>query len=235
MKAGMPALANVLIYDSDTRGRETLVYGFEGDGVKAAAAVAADELSTLLSAHRPQIVVVTLREDKDEDSQGAVAFLRSLAEAEETRSMPCLVLGPGDTLPEELRALLGGISFIALPAFVRDVITACKLLVSGSPSTGEEGQSELKGTLSDYGLYFVVRTMVGLARSGIVQVERGNRKGGDPVLRRRRCFRAGWAAAGSRGLASAPPVGGRYAGNQVPSRGAPGPVPAERRGVARRL
>jgi hypothetical protein len=173
MKVVMSPLAHVLIYDSDTRGRETLVYGFEGDGVKAAAAAATAELPTLIAGHRPQIVVFTLRGD----SRAAVAFVKSMAETEETRSIPRLVLGPAEALPEELRVLPGGTSFLALPAFVRDVITVCKLLVCGSPRTGENGQSELSGALSDYGLHFIVRTMVGLARSGIVQVERGNRKG----------------------------------------------------------
>jgi hypothetical protein len=173
----MSRLANVLIYDSDTRGRETLVYGFEGEGVKVASAAARAELPLLIANARPQVIILTLRDD----SAGAVELIRSLAEIDEARDIPRLVLAPAEGIPEELRAAT---SFIALPAFVRDVITAAKLLVGGSPSPRPEGESgqpdgmtELSGALSEYGLYFIVRTMVGLGRSGIVQVERGNRKG----------------------------------------------------------
>ena len=172
----MSRLANVLIYDSDTRGRETLVYGFEGEGVKVAAAAARAELPLLIANARPQVIILTLRDD----SAGAVELIRSLAETDDARDIPRLVLAPADGIPDELRTAT---SFIALPAFVRDVITAAKLLVGGSPSTRAEGESqpdgmtELSGALSEYGLYFIVRTMVGLGRSGIVQVERANRKG----------------------------------------------------------
>jgi CheY-like chemotaxis protein len=173
MKADMPLLANVLVYDSDARGRETLVYGFEGEGVKAAAAATGEEVPALIAGARPQVLILTVREAGAE-----VELVRSLAEGEETRAIPRLVLAPSDTLPDELRT--SG-SFIALPAFVRDVLTASKLLAAGTTRAGAdnqaEGQIELSGALSEYGLYFILRTMVGLGRSGIVQVERGNRKG----------------------------------------------------------
>jgi hypothetical protein len=173
----MPRLAHVLIYDSDSRGRETLVYGFEGEGVKAAAAAARAELPLLIASARPQVLILTVRDD----SAGAIELIRSLLETPDSKDIPRLLLAPPEGLPEELRA---SSSFIPLPAFVRDVITAAKLLAGGSPRPGTEvepgrpeGSSELTGALSEYGLYFIVRTMVGLRRSGFVQVERGNRKG----------------------------------------------------------
>ena len=170
MKADMPRLANVLILDSDNRGRETLVYGFEGEGVKAAAAAVTAEVPGLILSTHPQVLILTLRENNPD----LVEFVKLLAESADTGAIPRLVLAHAEGFPPELR---GTSSFIALPAFVRDVITAAKLLVGGSARPGEDGQSELAGALSEYGLYFILRTMVGLGRSGFVQVERGSRKG----------------------------------------------------------
>ena len=65
------------------------------------------------------------------------------------------------------------------------------------PWPGEDGQSELAGALSEHGLYFILRTMVGLGRSGFVQVERGKPQRRAPILRGGPGSGPGGVAAGS--------------------------------------
>jgi hypothetical protein len=181
MTAVMPRLTHVFIHDSDLRERETLVYGFEGDGIKAVSATETDDLAAAVVSQSPQVVIVAVRSD----DPAALAPAKALAESDRTRDIPRLVLTSSREAAQQLRSAGGPISFLPLPAFVRDVITAAKLLVGGAatsspPAPDEKGgsaQGELSGALSEYGLYFIVRTMVGLGRSGIVQVERGGRKG----------------------------------------------------------
>ena len=173
----MSRLSHVFLFDSDAKGRDTLVYGLEGDAVSVRAPGSQEEaLRTLPQAPRPDVIIAVLR---DADGE-AVDLLRNIAAGDATRVIPRLVLAATDQLPAEVRVLAGPQSFIPLPAYVRDVITAAKLLSAAAPAapTGQpESESRVEGTLSDYGLLFIVRTMVGLHRSGVVHVERGHRKG----------------------------------------------------------
>jgi hypothetical protein len=115
--------------------------------------------------------VVVLREP----FQDGLDFLRWIASSEETRAIPRLVLA-SDAAEADLQAL-GERNLLPLPGFVRDAITATRLLANTSPGADEGNEGELSGSLSDYGLYYVMRTMMGLRRSGIVTLERANRKG----------------------------------------------------------
>jgi hypothetical protein len=142
---------------------------------------AAEALALTQSVARPDVLVVVLRGTED---QGWF-LLRQVAAVEDLRGMPRLVLSAAAELPGELRQLPGETHFLPLPAYVRDVITACKLLAAGRPGGSAAGETaapngqepQLVGTLSEYGLLFLVRTMVGLCRSGTILVERANRRG----------------------------------------------------------
>jgi hypothetical protein len=176
----MSRLSQVLLFDSDSRGRDTLSYGFEGESVSTQRPTdAAEAIALTQGVSRPDVLVVVLRGTED---QGWF-LLRQVSAVEDLRSLPRLVLAAAAELPGELRQLPGDTHFLPLPAYVRDVITACKLLAGGRPASGTEAGAangegtQLVGTLSEYGLLFIVRTMVGLGRSGTVQVERANRKG----------------------------------------------------------
>ena len=173
MKAAMPRLTSVLIYDNDLRGRETLVYGFEGDGIKVTSASETDDLPAVIRAQKPQVLILTMRGD------GPHPAVARLTDSEEGRDLPRLVLASSRAAvgAADGAGASGAKGFLLLPAFVRDVITAAKLLVGGVGDDKADAQSELQGALSEYGLYFIVRTMVGLGRSGIVAVERSGRKG----------------------------------------------------------
>src|SRR6185436_15661872 len=87
--------------------------------------------------------------------------------------VPVLMLGP-PSMREEARAARA--ELLPLPVFVRDVLTAAKVLV-GLPEADENQETELSGALSDYGLFYLLRTMLGLGRSGILQIERATRRG----------------------------------------------------------
>jgi hypothetical protein len=172
----MSRLSQVLLFDSDTKGRDILAYGFEGDAVSARVANTVDEAMALAAQAAPDALVAAWRSTQD----GTWELLRRFSADESLRGIPRLALAAALDLPAELRELPGSTSFLPLPAFVRDVVTAAKLLV-GTAHGGSQGDPEvtgaLAGALSDFGLLFIVRTMVGLRRSGIVQVERAHRKG----------------------------------------------------------
>jgi CheY-like chemotaxis protein len=171
----MPRLSSVLVIDSDSKGLEALTYGFESEGVKTAGASSAEAAQRLLREARearPQVVIATAREPGDE----ALALLQALAGAEDTRDLPRLLLAPAPLeagAEAELRA--AGTAVLPLPTFARDVITAARLIAC--TTLGADDAPELRGMLSDYGLFYFARTMIGLGRSGIVQLERANRKG----------------------------------------------------------
>ena len=168
----MPRLCHAILYDADDKGRETLAYGFEVDGLKITAAKRVDEFERALTSAAAEAVVVVLRDDDDR----AIPLLRALAENPQHAQLPRLVLADAATLPESVAQmnLPGPRGFLPLPAFVRDVVTAAKLLAGGAARAEE---TSLEGALSDFGLFFILRTMVALGLSGIVEVERSTRKG----------------------------------------------------------
>ena len=171
----MPRLCHAILYDADDKGRETLAYGFEVEGLKVTATGRVDDFErALTAAPAPEAVIVVLREDDDR----AIPLLRALAEGWQTVALPRLVLADADVLPEEVAQmnLPGPSGFLPLPAFVRDVVTAAKLLAAGAARPLDE-ETALEGALSDFGLFFILRTMVALGLSGIVELDRSNRKG----------------------------------------------------------
>jgi hypothetical protein len=172
----MSRLSQVLLFDSDTRGRDILAYGFEGDAVSARVANTVAEAMDAAADTPPDVLVAVWRSTQDDSWE----LLRRFSADESLRAIPRLALSAAVDLPAELRELPGSTSFLPLPAFVRDVVTAAKLLVgitAGAAQSDPEVTGALSGTLSEFGLLFIVRTMVGLRRSGIVQVERAHRKG----------------------------------------------------------
>ncbi len=179
----MPRLRTAIVYDADPQGLATLAYGFEIDGIKAAASSDAAEAQSALTAAAAQAAVLIVRPGDIEGER----LVRLLAEAPAHAQLPRLVLANSETPPGELAGLHGPAGFLPLPAYVRDVITAAKLLAGGAAAgrppfheavDGDPAKATvLEGALSDFGLFFIVRTMVGLGLSGVVEVERGNRKG----------------------------------------------------------
>jgi CheY-like chemotaxis protein len=167
----MPRLSTVLLLDTDPNGRETLTYWFEDDGIKVSAVLSDAQAVERLRSEQPQVVVVVLH---DQDEQN-LELVRALGRTAENPAVPLLVLGPA-ALQAKIQAVGAG-AFLPLPAFARDAVTAAKLLAGSIASVGDPDAAELQGALSDYGLFFVVRTMLALGRSGIISVERASRRG----------------------------------------------------------
>ncbi|HEY0710634.1 MAG TPA: hypothetical protein VGG33_27775 [Polyangia bacterium] len=165
----MSRLSHAIVYDTDTKGLEALAYGFEIDGVKVTSSAQSAQVRSHITASTGEVVIAVMR---DEDADG-IQFVRGLAEDSATQKVPRLLLASAG-LPDQVAGLAGPSKFLPLPAFVRDVVTAAKLLAGGA-ADGEEKSFE--AALSEIGLFFTVRTMVGLGLSGIVEVERGQRKG----------------------------------------------------------
>jgi hypothetical protein len=161
----MPRLSAVTVIDRDPRGREALGYGLEADGCRVTTSA---EYVPPAGGEPPEVAVVVARDP----AEPALALARSLRSAGDGRGLPVVVLGP-PALRGEARAI-PGVDFLPLPAYVRDVATACKLLAAAEPAGDEPAVS---GALSDFGLYFLLRTLLGLGRSAVLQVERGNRRG----------------------------------------------------------
>jgi hypothetical protein len=170
----MGRLSAALIVDADPKGLEALTYGFEGDGCRVASTGAYASVPPMLSGPgQPQLAVVVLREQ----AAPGVALIRGLRDSAPTRNLPLLVLGAA-ALEAEVRAAAPGVDFLLLPVFVRDALTAGKMLIAmHEVNPGGAPETDIEGSLSDYGLFFLVRTMIGLGRSGILHLERGNRRG----------------------------------------------------------
>src|SRR5689334_6687649 len=161
-----------LVVDADPRGLEALGYGFEGEGWQPTLTPDYAGAHDAAARSAPQLAVVVVR---DPSGPGLTA-LRDLRAGSSAAALPVLVLGP-ESLRNEVRAISCA-DFLALPAYVRDVLTASKLLTAVYQTSGRtDDEAGMTGSLSDYGLFFLLRTMVSLGRSGILQVERANRRG----------------------------------------------------------
>jgi Domain of unknown function (DUF4388) len=162
-----------LIVDADPKGLEALVYGFQGADWRITACPTPETASLLVKATGAEIVVIASRSDHEK----AHALIRQIRAKEAFRTLPVLVLGPEDLrkpLKESRDAEL-----LPLPAFVRDVLTASQLLVEAGVAAAQKPGEEpsfappfaATTTLS------LIRTLAGLARSGVLQLERKGRHG----------------------------------------------------------
>lgn len=167
----MPRLSAALIVDTDPKGLEALAYGFTRDGCRVTSCADVTSATDLMQSASPEVLVVAIREPVAD----AFSLIAHLRQEPATARLPIVALGP-PTVRDAVRSQRADL--LPLPAFVRDVLTACKLLVALEPEQPEPiDEGVVRGALSDYGLFFVVRTMMGLGRSGIVQVERASRRG----------------------------------------------------------
>ena len=162
-----------LIVDADSKGLESLVYGFQGAEWRITPCPTPETASLLVKASGAEIVVVASRTDHEK----AHALIRQLRGKEAFRTLPVLVLGP-----EELRNPLkerGDVDLLPLPTFVRDVLTASQLLVAASATAAlKPGEEPVFATdITTMTTLSLVRTMNGLARSGLLHLERKGRHG----------------------------------------------------------
>ncbi|MBN2575353.1 MAG: DUF4388 domain-containing protein [Deltaproteobacteria bacterium] len=168
----MPSPHAALIVDPDPRGLESLVYGFQGAEWRMTACPSPETASLLVKASGAHIVVVASRTDHEKTH----TLARQLRAKEAFRTLPVLVLGP-----EELREPLGqypDVDLLVLPAFVRDVLTACELLVSAGTAAQKPGQEPcFVSPISRAKTMSLMRSMNGLSRSGQLRLVRRGRWG----------------------------------------------------------
>jgi hypothetical protein len=162
-----------LIVDSDPKGLESLVYGFQGAAWRITACPAPETASLLVKAAGARILVVASRVGHDK----VHTLVRQLRSRESYRTLPVLVLGP-----EELREPFKkheDVDFLPLPAFVRDVLTATQLLVGTAVTPVQKPGEEpcFEDSITAQGTLSLVRTMSGLARSGSLHLVRKGRHG----------------------------------------------------------
>jgi hypothetical protein len=169
----MARTSAALLVDPDLRGLESLVYGFQCADWRSTACPATETAPLLVKASAADIVVVAVREPYDK----TLTLLRLLRSDEANRALPLLVMGPASLRSSVLGC--GPIDFLPTPVFVRDVITASRILVAlGAQHTHEHGREpRINGTLADFGFFSIIRVMNGLLRSGVLQVERANHRG----------------------------------------------------------
>lgn len=149
-----------------------MTFAFEREGCRVTSSGAATTIDDLVRTDAPDVLVVSTRGRVTD----AAAVAEEVKRVTATRRVPAVVLGePG--LREAVTAV-EDFDFLPLPVFVRDVITAARLrLALGTAPTDASTERAVYGTLSEYGSFFLIRTLLGLRRSAIVQLERGNRRG----------------------------------------------------------
>ena len=162
-----------LIVDSDPKGLESLVYGFQGAGWRITACPAPTTASLLVKASGAQIVVIASRAGDDKMH----TLLRQLRGRDAHRTLPVLLLGPKD-LREPIK-VHGDVDLLPFPAFVRDVLTAAQLLVGAGVAAAQRPGEEprFEDSITALGTLSLVRTMNGLARSGSLHLVRKGRHG----------------------------------------------------------
>jgi len=70
----------------------------------------------------------------------------------------------------------GASGFLAVPAFIRDVVAACRLALVGRRAPGQAAPAT-ESRLSDYGgVFYLLRAMAATDGSAVLRLERGNRR-----------------------------------------------------------
>src|SRR5258708_10446173 len=171
----MNQLSLLLLVDSDRKGLEALTYGFEREGCAVAGTIDPALAPELARTTTPQLAVISLHEP---DPQG-LNLISGLREQPGTRDLPVVTVGPASLRRAAMAA--GASDFLSTPLFVRDVVSVGKLMLlmrGALAASAADGEVELSTRLSEYyGLYYLIRALAGACRSGILQLNRGNKKG----------------------------------------------------------
>jgi hypothetical protein len=162
-----------LIVDTDPKGLESLIYGFQGAEWRMTACPSPETASLLVKASGAEIVVVASRHEHDRIH----ILVRHLRSKEAFRTLPVLVLGPEDLRPSLKES--GEVDLLTLPAFVRDVLTSSELLVATRATAAHKPGEEpcFQAPITSTRTLSLVRSMNGLCRSGHLRLERNGRVG----------------------------------------------------------
>jgi hypothetical protein len=161
----MSLLPRILVVGDDRRTVEAVRLGFERDGFSVTAAPAIEPAS--VDARLGLIVA---------SATGADVALSSLRQAAAVRGggfeVPVLYVGNGVGRGPAITA--GADEVIEHPAFVRDVVTIGRLMANHPADV----RGHWVGQLADsVGVYYLVRAISSLGRSGVLTMSRGLRRG----------------------------------------------------------
>jgi CheY-like chemotaxis protein len=169
---------SLLVVDSDTRGLETLTFGFEREGCLVTTTGDPRRAELLARTANPALAIVALR-DPEKASLEAIAGLREIAV-----DLPIVAIGPSSLRTSAVAA--GATDFLTLPVFLRDAISVGRLSVHTSDAARKnaadkrprgDADGDIQMRLSEhYGLFYLLRAMAAAERTGILQLARGNRR-----------------------------------------------------------
>jgi CheY-like chemotaxis protein len=152
--------SSLILVDADLHGLETLTYGFEREGCKVTRTSDLSRAVQLSRSGSPALAVVMLREP----TQTALDVISALHGIH--RKMPILALG--DAALQTTARAAGASDYLRTPTFIRDVVNVAKM-----SAYGDAGE----GLLSEYhGLFYILRAMSAIGRSGVLRLARGPRR-----------------------------------------------------------
>jgi DNA-binding response OmpR family regulator len=162
---------SLLLVDPNPDGLETLTYGFEREGANVSATSDLTAAPKLVDAATPALVVVALRAGA---SAGLDVIKRLRTGGHAIPHVALLALGQPE---QQVAARAAGASgFLAVPAFIRDVVAACRLALVGRRAPGQAAPAT-ESRLSDYGgVFYLLRAMAATDGSAVLRLERGNRR-----------------------------------------------------------
>jgi len=165
-------LENIFIVDSLPSGRETLEWALERAGAEAITSGLAEATATATSlAAKAQLAVVALRTSDFRELE----LVRALAQPGPAPRPPVLVLGPEPA--REKATLSGAALFLSTPLYIRDAINAARLAAAAGKDS-RRAEFEVKERLALFeGLYQLVRALLSLQRSFIVELRNGRHRG----------------------------------------------------------
>lgn len=156
----------IIVADADSKNAGLLAFGFEREGMAAVVAHAAADVGALVASGDVDAIVLSL------GSTGlltnAVSSLRATGGAQH---LPILALGDPAARTQVLGA--GASEFLARPAYVRDVVSLCRLLATARIAKPQAFTAELADFAS---LVFVIRALCETRRSGVIAVECAGRR-----------------------------------------------------------
>ncbi len=158
--------SQLLLFDPDPSGLDTLTSGFEKEGYSVTGTVDPIKAGNLIQGANPALLVVRL----GDSPQAGIDLLRASTSNPRTRNVPCVAIGREDHRSAALAA--GAFALLAEPLFVRDVIAACRLVAAASlPGSRPSPDTDLSMTLGDVvGIYFLIRALAVTGRSAVVKV-----------------------------------------------------------------
>jgi CheY-like chemotaxis protein len=164
----MAQLSNLLLFDPDPGGLDTLTFGFEREGCSVTGTSDPGKARDLIHNAAPPLLLVSLHEPE----RAGLDLIRATTSNPRTRNLACVAMGrPG------LRAQAqgsGAFGFLATPLFVRDALGACRLVAAAVvPGSRPSPEAEISIKLSElHGLYYLVRALAVAGRTAVVDLQR---------------------------------------------------------------